>query len=78
LPEEVEAMRSAIKQSRGRHAHRDATLILLICRHGLRVAELASLRWEQIDFNGGTIYRVRVAMEQECTRLPEKLTGITL
>ncbi len=27
LPQEVEAMRSAIKQSKGRHAHRDSTLM---------------------------------------------------
>jgi integrase len=60
LPEEVEAMRSAIKKSKTRHAHRDSTLILLIYRHGLRVAEVASLRWEQIDFHCGTIYVKRV------------------
>lgn len=60
MPEEVEAMRAAIKQSLGRHAHRDSTLILLIYRHGLRVSEAAALRWEQIDFNGGTIYVKRV------------------
>ncbi|MCP6761222.1 MAG: tyrosine-type recombinase/integrase [Fischerella sp. CENA71] len=60
LPEEVELMRSAIKKSKGHHAHRDSTLILLIYRHGLRVAEVASLRWEQIDWNGGTIYVKRV------------------
>lgn len=53
-------MRSAIKKSKGRHAHRDSILILLIYRHGLRVAEVASLRWEQIDWNGGTIYVKRV------------------
>ncbi len=60
LPEEVEAMRKAIKKSKGRHAERDSTLILLIYRHGLRVAEVASLRWEQIDFHRGTIYVNRV------------------
>lgn len=60
LPQEVEVMRSAIKQSKGRHAHRDSTLILLIYRHGLRVSEVAALRWEQIDFNAGTIYVKRV------------------
>ncbi|MHC5763783.1 tyrosine-type recombinase/integrase [Nostoc sp.] len=60
LPEEVELMRSAIKKTKGRHAHRDSTLILLCYRHGLRVAEVASLRWEQIDWNGGTIYVRRV------------------
>ncbi len=60
LPQEVEAMRSAIKQSKGRHAHRNSTLILLVYRHGLRVSEIAALRWEQIDFSAGTIYVKRV------------------
>lgn len=60
LLEEVEAMRSAIKQSKGRHAHRDSTLLLLIYRHGLRVSEASALKWEQIDFGGGTIYVKRV------------------
>ena len=53
LSEEVEAMREAIKKRGGRHAHRDATLILVIYRHGLRVEEAANLRWEQIDFATG-------------------------
>ena len=60
LPAEVEAMQKAIKKSPGRHAHRDSTLILLIYRHGLRVAEATALRWEQIDFSGGTVYVKRV------------------
>ncbi len=55
LPNEVEAMIKAAK-SVGRHGNRDATLILLAYRHGLRVSELVALRWEQVDFSGGTIY----------------------
>lgn len=55
LPNEVEAMIQAAKKA-GRHGHRDATLILLAYRHGLRVCELVALRWEQVDFIHGTIY----------------------
>lgn len=55
LPHEVEAMLKAARTT-GRHGHRDATLILIAYRHGLRVSELVALRWEQVDFNGGTIY----------------------
>lgn len=55
LPLEVEAMLKAARGV-GRHGNRDATLILLAYRHGLRVSELVALRWEQVDFNGGTIY----------------------
>jgi type 1 fimbriae regulatory protein FimB/type 1 fimbriae regulatory protein FimE len=40
----------------GRHGHRDATLILLAYRHGLRVSELVSLRWDQIDLKAGTLH----------------------
>lgn len=60
LPEEVEAMREGLRKSKSRHAHRDSTLLLLIYRHGLRVSEASALRWEQIDFNSGTIYMKRV------------------
>lgn len=60
LPAEVEAMRQGLRKSKGRHSHRDSTLLLLIYRHGLRVSEASALRWEQIDFNGGTIYVKRV------------------
>jgi integrase len=55
LPQEVEAMLKAARGI-GRHRNRDATLILLAYRHGLRVSELVALRWEQVDSNGGTIY----------------------
>lgn len=75
LLEEVKLMRSAIKKSKGRHTHRDSTLILLIYRHGLRVAEVASLRWEQIDWNGGTIYVRRV---KKGTPSVQPLSGVEI
>lgn len=40
----------------GRHSHRDATLIMLSFRHGLRVTELISLRWDQIDLKQGLMH----------------------
>jgi integrase len=33
-----------------RHGHRDATMILVAYRHGLRAAEVCSLEWSQVDF----------------------------
>ena len=42
----------------GRHGHRDATMILMAFRHGLRVSELISLRWDQLDLKQG-LFHVR-------------------
>ena len=36
-----------------RYGHRDATMILVAYRHGLRVSEVSTLRWDQIDFERG-------------------------
>jgi integrase len=46
---EVERLVEAAKGNR--HGHRDATMILMAYRHGLRVSELVDLRWDQIDFD---------------------------
>jgi integrase len=54
LPDEVEKLIAATK--RNRHGHRDATMLLVIFRHGLRVGELVNLEWSQIDFNSGTMH----------------------
>lgn len=45
---ELEQLMAAVKGNR--YAHRDATMILVAYRHGLRVSELTDLRWEQVDF----------------------------
>src|SRR3954469_19040502 len=37
-------------RKRGRYGQRDATMILVAFRHGLRVGELVALRWDQVDF----------------------------
>ena len=38
------------------HRHRDATMILVAYRHGLRVSELVDLRWDQVDFRTATLH----------------------
>jgi type 1 fimbriae regulatory protein FimE len=40
----------------GPHGHRDATLLLLAWRHGLRAGELAALRWDQADLAQGLLH----------------------
>jgi type 1 fimbriae regulatory protein FimB/type 1 fimbriae regulatory protein FimE len=44
----------------GRHGGRNTALMLLMYRHGLRVAEAVALRWEVIDMQAGTIHVCRV------------------
>ena len=55
---EVEGLMKAARNT-GRHGHRDATLILVSYRHGLRVSELVSLRWEHIDLAQGLLHVTR-------------------
>ena len=44
----------------GRHGRRDATLILLVYPHGLRVSEIGGLRWDQIDLKTDLLHVRRV------------------
>src|SRR5258705_2756014 len=55
---EVERLMKAAGDNR--HGHRDATMILLAFRHGLRASELCSLRWEQVDLAHGRLHVSRV------------------
>lgn len=50
---EVSQLTDAAKANR--YGHRDATMILVAYRHGLRVSELVDLRWDQIDFDHATL-----------------------
>src|SRR5215471_8461629 len=45
---------------RNRHGQRDATMILLTFRHGLRASELVGLLWDQISFEQATLHVRRV------------------
>jgi integrase len=53
-------MVQAARQS-GRHRVRDAAMILMMFRHGLRTAELVALRWQQVDLKAGylDVHRVK-------------------
>jgi type 1 fimbriae regulatory protein FimB/type 1 fimbriae regulatory protein FimE len=55
---EVAKLTEAAKANR--YGHRDATMVLLAYRHGLRASELVDLRWDQIDFDNATLAVRRV------------------
>jgi type 1 fimbriae regulatory protein FimB/type 1 fimbriae regulatory protein FimE len=55
---EVERLMKAAGSNR--HGHRDATMVLLTYRHGLRASELSALRWEQVDLVHGLLHVARV------------------
>src|SRR2546428_4650203 len=51
---------TAAKRRGRRYGLRDATMILVAFRHGLRVSELCSLTWDQIDFAQGMMHVRRI------------------
>jgi type 1 fimbriae regulatory protein FimE len=56
---EVESLIDAAA-SQGRHGHRDATMLLLAYRHGLRISELIALRWDMVDLDAGLFHVTRL------------------
>jgi type 1 fimbriae regulatory protein FimB/type 1 fimbriae regulatory protein FimE len=52
---EVERLMKAAAGN-NRHGHRDATMISMAFRHGLRASELCSLRWDQADLIHGRLH----------------------
>ena len=58
-PQEVDRVIAAARKM-GRHGGRNTALMLLMYRHGLRVAEAVALRWEVVDMQAGTIHVCRV------------------
>src|ERR1700722_15352757 len=54
-PAEIDRLIAAA-QRLGRHGDRDAAIILLAYRHGLRVSELVGLRREQVDLQQGLLH----------------------
>jgi integrase len=56
-PAEVEKLIKEAQQ--GRYGHRDAILILIAFRHGLRAAEICDLEWSQVEFGRSASLHVR-------------------
>jgi len=53
--DEIERLIEAA-QSSGRQRQRNATLIYMMFRHGLRVSEAISLTWQQVDFHTARLF----------------------
>src|SRR5213595_1150276 len=77
-----------IKAARkGRYGRRDATLMLIMARHGLRVTEAVDLRWDQVDFAKGHLHvkrkcpHVCLSMWRQkhdlVTAITERMTGLS-
>jgi type 1 fimbriae regulatory protein FimE len=58
-PDEVERLMEATSAGT-RYGARDRVLILLMYRHGLRVSEAITLRWDQVDLKAGHLAVVRL------------------
>jgi integrase len=71
--QEVERLMDAARA--GRWGHRDATMVLMAYRHGLRAAELVDLRWDQVDFTGAVLHVRRVKRGTPATH---PLSGLEL
>jgi type 1 fimbriae regulatory protein FimB/type 1 fimbriae regulatory protein FimE len=70
FPKEVEKLIEAA--GKNRWGHRDATMVLIAYRHGLRASELVDLRWDQVDFNGAVLH---VRRAKNGTPATHQLTG---
>src|SRR5260370_33480740 len=52
---EIECLMAAARKS-SRYGHRDATMILIGYRHGLRASELCDLQWSQVELGAGRLH----------------------
>jgi integrase len=71
--QEVKALLEAAR--RNRWGHRDATMILIAYRHGLRASEVCGLRWEHVDMHPANLHVARVKSGTPSTH---PLTGAEL
>ena len=71
---EVELLMETAR-TRGRYGHRDATMILIAFRHGLRPAEACALRWDMVDLSQALLHVRRV---KNGTPSVQPLAGVEL
>jgi integrase len=72
---EVERLMKAAGDNR--HGHRDATVVLLTYRHGLRASELCALRWEQVDLTHGLLHVARAKNGMPSVHPRQRAAGFT-
>jgi integrase len=60
LAADAEVNRLISAAGENRNGHRDATMILVAYRHGLRAGELVTLRWDAVDFAHGRLHVSRL------------------
>jgi len=53
-PAEIDAL-TRVARTKNRYGQRDALIIRMAARHGLRVSELADLRWSDVDLRTGRL-----------------------
>src|SRR5262249_50162544 len=69
---EAEVERLMKAATGNRHGQRDATMILVAYRHGLRGPELVDLRWDQVEFMRATVH---VGRGKQGTPSPHPIIG---
>jgi type 1 fimbriae regulatory protein FimB/type 1 fimbriae regulatory protein FimE len=52
---EIDTLMTAARKS-SRYGHRDATMILIAYRHGLRASEVCDLQWHQVELEAGRLH----------------------
>jgi type 1 fimbriae regulatory protein FimB/type 1 fimbriae regulatory protein FimE len=54
-PAEIERLMATARKA-SRYGHRDATMILIAYRHGLRASGLCDLQWHQVELSAGRLH----------------------
>jgi site-specific recombinase XerD len=68
-PGEIETLIKAAKTNR--YGHRDATMILVAYRHGLRASEVCDLQWHQVELAVGRLHVRRSKRGTSSVHLPQ-------